>query len=159
MTTQIFTLVGVLIGALTSYFATAVAERAKFRREMATRWDERKLDTYIEYVTCIKEIQRAGMAAGRARDQGTDASDALKNMEESENRRSILFETFVLLSNEKAATAAHSVNQRTWELLEMARIPSSGVAEIHPIPLVQALNVLHEAARSDLTISSSIIAR
>ncbi|MEU1467215.1 hypothetical protein ABZ434_03160 [Streptomyces sp. NPDC005761] len=155
MATQIFTLVGVLIGALTSYFATTVAERARFRREMATRWDERKLDTYIEYLTCIKEIQRAAMAAGRARDQGTDATDALYEMEESENKRSILFETFVLLSNEKAATAAHSVNQRTWELLRTARSLSSGVAELRRVPLVEALNVLHEAARSDLTISSS----
>ncbi|MFF1462078.1 hypothetical protein [Streptomyces sp. NPDC058330] len=155
MATQIFTLVGVLIGALTSYFATAVAERAKFRREMATRWDERKLDTYIEYVTCIKEIQRAAMDAGRAREQGADASGALAVMEESENRRSILFETFILLSDEKAATAAHAVNQRTWELLRMARVPSSGITELRPIPLVEALNGLHEAARSDLTISSS----
>ncbi|AWL39574.1 MULTISPECIES: hypothetical protein [unclassified Streptomyces] len=159
MATQIFTLVGVLIGALTSYFATTVAERAKFRREMATRWDERKLDTYIEYLTCVKQIQRAAMAAGRAREQGVDASEALAAMEESENRRSILFETFVLLSNEKAATAAHTVNQRTWELLRTARTPSSGTAELRPIPLVEALNVLHEAARSDLTISSAVSVR
>ncbi|MEU1345625.1 hypothetical protein [Streptomyces sp. NPDC005795] len=155
MATQIFTLAGVLIGALTSYFATTVAERARFRREMVTRWDARKLDTYIEYLTCIKEIQRAAMAAGRARDQGMDATDALNEMEESENKRSILFETFVLLSNEKAATAAHAVNQRTWELLSATRAPSSGVAELRPIPLVEALNVLHKEARSDLTISSS----
>ncbi|KDQ68450.1 hypothetical protein [Streptomyces sp. NTK 937] len=159
MATQIFTLVGVLIGALTSYFATTVAERAKFRRAMATRWDERKLDTYIGYLTCVKQIQRAAMAAGRAREQGMDASEALAAMEESENRRSILFETFVLLSNEKAATAAHTVNQRTWDLLRMARIPSSGTAELRPIPLVEALNVLHEAARSDLTISSGVSVR
>lgn len=159
MATQIFTLVGVLIGALTSYFATTVAERAKFRREMATRWDERKLDTYIEYLTCVKQIQRAAMAPGGAREQGVDASEALAAMEESENRRSILFETFVLLSNEKAATAAHTVNQRTWELLRMARTPSSGTAELRPIPLVEALNVLHEAARSDLTISSAVSVR
>ncbi|MER6717389.1 MULTISPECIES: hypothetical protein [Streptomyces] len=159
MATQIFTLVGVLIGALTSYFATTVAERAKFRRAMATRWDERKLDTYIEYLTCVKQIQRAAMAAGRAREQGMDASEALAAMEESENRRSILFETFVLLSNEKAATAAHTVNQRTWDLLGTARIPSSGTAELRPIPLVEALNVLHEAARSDLTISSGVSVR
>lgn len=91
--------------------------------------------------------------------RGVDASEALAAMEESENRRSILFETFVLLSNEKAATAAHTVNQRTWELLRMARTPSSGTAELRPIPLVEALNVLHEAARSDLTISSTVSVR
>lgn len=159
MATQIFTLVGVLIGALTSYFATTTAERAKFRREMATRWDERKLDTYIEYLSCIKEIQRAAMEAGRVRNQGADASDPLNEMEASENRRSILFETFILLSNEQAATAAHTVNQRTWELLRIARIPSSGIAELRTVPLVEALNVLHEAARSDLTISSSVPVR
>ncbi|MEV7556411.1 hypothetical protein [Streptomyces sp. NPDC089795] len=159
MATQIITLVGVLVGALTSYLATTMAERTKFRREMTTRWDERKLDTYIDYLTCIKGIQRAAMAAGRARDQGIDAADALNEMEESENRRSILFETFVLLSDEKAATAAHAVNQRTWELLRTARISSSGVAELRSIPLVEALNVLHEAARSDLAISSGIPVR
>ncbi|MFE7463558.1 hypothetical protein ACFU6R_05595 [Streptomyces sp. NPDC057499] len=159
MATQILTLIGVLIGALTSYFVTAAAERAKFRQEMATRWDERKLDTYIEYVTCIKEIQRAAMDAGRARDQGIDAAEALQAMEAGEGRRSILFETFILLSNEKAAAAAHAVNQRTWELLKAARGPASGIAELRPIPLVEALNVLHEAARSDLTISSGAPAR
>lgn len=155
MATQIITLVGVLIGALTSYFATAMAERTKLRHLMATRWDERKLDTYIEYVSCIKEIQRAAMDAGRARDQGDDPSEALAEMERNEKKRSILFETFVLLSDDKAATAAHMVNQRTWELLRTTRLPSSGVAELRPIPLVQALNTLHEAARSDLTISSN----
>ncbi|CAM5333530.1 hypothetical protein Sdia_59070 [Streptomyces diastaticus subsp. diastaticus] len=125
-------------------------ERAKFRREMTTRWDERKLDTYIQYVTCVKEISRAAMAAGRARDQGTDPSEALWEMETSENKRSILFETFVLLGNDKAATAAHEVNRRTWELLRAARKPDSGAAALD-VPLVEALNGLHQAARADLT--------
>ncbi|MYV56988.1 hypothetical protein [Streptomyces sp. SID3212] len=159
MATQIFTLVSVLVGALTSYFATTATERANFRGEMTTRWDERKLDTYIEYLTCTKRIHRAAMAAGRARDQGGDTVYALNEMEENENRRSILFETFFLLSNEKAATAAHAANQRTWELLTAAQIPTSGVAELPSMPVVEALNVLHEAARSDLTISSSIPVR
>ncbi|MFD0313129.1 hypothetical protein [Streptomyces flavalbus] len=159
MATQIVTLVGVLIGALTSYCATAVAERARFRRELATRWDERKLDTYIAYVTCVKEIQRAAMEAGRARDQGGDATDALREMESSENRRSVLFETFVLLGDERAATAAHTVNQRTWELLRATRDPASGLAELRTVPLVEALNVLHQAARSDLAISRGAAGR
>jgi hypothetical protein len=155
MATQIITLVGVLVGALTSYFATAMAERAKFKRLMATRWDERKLDTYIEYVSCIKKIQRAAMEVGRARDRGEDPSDPLTEMEENENSRSVLFEAFVLLSNNEAAAAAHDVNQRTWALLRAARTPSSGMGDLRPLALVEALNVLHEAARSDLAISSS----
>ncbi|CAL9507257.1 hypothetical protein [Streptomyces sp. enrichment culture] len=155
MATQIITLVGVLIGALTSYFATTMTERTKLRHLMATRWDERKLDTYIEYVSCIKEIQRAAMDAGRARDEGEDVSAALALMEEAENKRSVLFETFVLLSDEKAAAAAHAVNQRAWELLRAARLPSNGAAPLRSIPLMETLNVLHEAARSDLTITGN----
>ncbi|MET7505864.1 hypothetical protein [Streptomyces albidoflavus] len=158
MATQILTLVGVLIGALTSYFATAAVERAKFRREMTTRWDERKLETYIEYVTCIKEISRAARDAGRARDEGRDPAEALWAMEASENKRSVLFETFVLLSHDAAATAAHVVNQRTWELLRAAREPGNGTAQLD-IPLVAALNGLHEAARSDLAIGRAVRAR
>ncbi|WP_314245124.1 hypothetical protein [Streptomyces sp. DSM 40907] len=44
MITQIVTLIGVLVGALTSFLATTMAERTRHQRSMATRWDERKLD-------------------------------------------------------------------------------------------------------------------
>ncbi|GAA2294756.1 hypothetical protein GCM10010415_78640 [Streptomyces atrovirens] len=75
-------------------------------------------------------------------------------MEGNEKRRSILFETFVLLSDDKATTAAHTVDQRPRKLLGTARVPSNGTAGLRPIPLVKALNALHEATRSDLTMSS-----
>ncbi|MFC3577643.1 hypothetical protein ACFOZ0_31150 [Streptomyces yaanensis] len=150
MATQIVTLVGVLIGALTSYLATAIAERAKFRRMMATRWDERKLDTYIEYISCVKEISRAAREALRARDRGEDTTAALTEMEAIEAKRSILFESFILLSDEAAANAAHTVNQRAWELLRVTRNPANGEAALADVPLVTSLNVLHEAARADL---------
>ncbi|MET8955943.1 hypothetical protein [Streptomyces sp. NPDC004533] len=65
MISQILTILGVLIGALTSYLSTSAAERARHRRTLATRWDERKLDTYIEYATCVKEdgVPPSGVAA------------------------------------------------------------------------------------------------
>ncbi|MGW1806570.1 hypothetical protein [Streptomyces sp. NPDC002078] len=43
MISQIVTLVGVLVGALTSYLSVTLAERAKHRRTMATRWDQQSL--------------------------------------------------------------------------------------------------------------------
>ena len=152
MATQIVTLVGVLIGALTSYLATAIAERAKFRRTMATRWDEKKLDTYIEYLSCVKEIMRAAREALRARDRGEEATGALAEMEAIEAKRSILFESFILLSNEAAAAAAHVVNQQAWDLLRVTRNPANGEAALEEVPLVTALNALHAAARADLAI-------
>ncbi|MEU5598947.1 hypothetical protein [Streptomyces sp. NPDC020298] len=115
MATQTVTLVGVLIGALTSYLATATAERAKF-------W-----------------LMRAAREALRARSRGQDTAEA---------KRSILFESFILLSDEAAADAAHTVNQRAWELLRVTRDPSNGESALADVPLVTALNTLHDAARS-----------
>ncbi|MFF9559964.1 hypothetical protein ACF1DY_29625 [Streptomyces albus] len=87
MATRTITLVGVLIGALTSYPVTVAAERAKFRRTRVTRRDERKLDTYIAYVSCIKVIHRAAMEAARARDNGEDAAEAVARTEANEGKR------------------------------------------------------------------------
>jgi hypothetical protein len=153
MATRTITLVGFLIGALTSYPVTVAAERAKFRRTRATRWDERKLDTYIAYMSCIKKMHRAAMEAARARDNGEDAAEAVARTEANEDERSVLFGTFVLPADESAAAAAHTVNQRTWDLSTRARDPSNGLHAMRAVALVQALNTPHEAARMDLAIT------
>lgn len=92
MATQVITLVGVLLGALTSFFAASLAERAKFRQTLATRWDERKLDTYIEYISSVKETNRAARQTLEAHELGEDITALLGEMEAAEARRSILFE-------------------------------------------------------------------
>ncbi|MDG9720641.1 hypothetical protein [Streptomyces sp. DH24] len=159
MASQIITLVGVLLGAVTSYFATTLAERAKFRQAMATRWDERKLDAYVDYVSCVKE---AGRAAGRvldARERGDDPTGPLTEMEAAETRRSVLFEGLVLLAGDAAAEAATRANERLWDLLRAARNPAAVPAterdRIGPA-FIDALNDLHKEARADLGIGREI---
>ncbi|MGW3665379.1 hypothetical protein [Streptomyces sp. NPDC005141] len=158
MASQIITLVGVLLGAVTSFFATSLAERVKFRQSMATRWDERKLDTYIEYVSCVKEANRAARQAVEARERGEDGSEAPSAMDAAEARRSILFEGLVLLGDDAAWQAAMTVNERLWAILVCARDPSdSSVAGRQGLStaLIEALNALHRAARSDPAIGGS----
>lgn len=158
MASQIITLVGVLLGAVTSFLATGMAERVKFRQSMATRWDERKLDTYIEYVSCVKEANRAARQAVEARERGEDDSEALSAMDAAEARRSILFEGLVLLGDEAASRAAMTVNERLWAILVCARDPSDrSPADRRELSaaLIEALNALHRAARSDLAIGGS----
>ncbi|NKI42350.1 hypothetical protein [Streptomyces physcomitrii] len=155
MASQIITLVGVLLGAVTSFFATSWAERAKFRQTLATRWDERKFNTYIEYISCVKEATRAAKRAIRAHEQGGDATEPLSEMEAAEDRRSVLFEGLVLLGDDAASRAAVSVNERLWDLLNCAREPD-GVSVndrdgLGP-SIIDALNSLHKAARTDLAI-------
>lgn len=157
MGTQIITLIGVLFGALTSYLATTAAERSRFRRSMATRWDERKLNAYVEYVSCVKSLARHSRLAIQARRDGQDPTQHLTDMDAAEAQRSTLFEQIVLLGSDDAATAAGVVNRRVWDLVEATH---GSVGEDISAPsrgslVVDALNVMHRAARADLALGGS----
>ncbi|WP_158692693.1 hypothetical protein [Streptomyces roseochromogenus] len=116
MISQIVTLVGVLVGALTSYLSVTVAERAKHRRSLATRWDERKLNAYVEYATCVKEVAAVAKHS-RLVEEGSDAhKEFMAAMEDGERRRSARFETLVLLAALPAIEAAHNGRSRTTSL-------------------------------------------
>lgn len=152
MITQIVTLVGVLIGALTAFLATTMAERARYQRAMTTRWDERKLDTYIEYASCVKEISSTAKRARQA-EAGTEThAEYFAAMEAAELRRSVLFETLVLLASPAAIKAAHEVNLVLWQE-EIATRNNNGT----PVQgdLVALMNDYHERARIDLGIPRS----
>jgi hypothetical protein len=150
MISQILTLVGVLVGALTSYLSVTMTERSKHRREMATRWDQRKLDAYIEFAACVKEVADVSRRS-RLVDEGSDAhKQFISAMEEGERKRSALFEGLVLLAAPQVIEAAHAVNITLWQMLERARR--------HEPPqvrgdLTERLNAYHERAREDLGIS------
>jgi hypothetical protein len=159
MVSQIITLVGVLLGAVTSFCATSLAERARFRQTLATRWDERKLDTYIEYISCVKQAVRAAREALDAHERGEDSSEPRSAMDAAEARRSVLFEGLVLLGDDAASQAAMTVNERLWTLLLCARDPVAGsIASREELSssIIEALNGLHQAARSDLAIGKTL---
>ena len=52
---QLPALIGVVIGALGSYLAIVRGDRARFRREQAARWDERRLAVYADYARSLKK--------------------------------------------------------------------------------------------------------
>ncbi|WP_242911471.1 hypothetical protein [Actinomadura terrae] len=56
MAAQVFTLLGVMVGAFTSYLTSAFNERTRSRREQNQRWAEKRLDTYTEFIASIKEF-------------------------------------------------------------------------------------------------------
>ena len=149
--TQIVTLVGVLLGALTSFVATGSAERVKHRRLMAARWDERKLDAYVEYATCVKEIAAVSKRAVDAEAGSTARAEFLAAMEQAEIRRSALFETLVLLASPAAVEAAKAVNAALWESEIAAREPT-GVPD--GSVLIELLNAYHSQARLDLGVGN-----
>jgi hypothetical protein len=51
---QLPALIGVVIGALGSYLAVVRGDRARFRREQAARWEERRFAVYADYARTLK---------------------------------------------------------------------------------------------------------
>ena len=49
MSSQIFTLMGVVAGALATYLATSASDKSRFKRELTTRWDDRRLQAFVDY--------------------------------------------------------------------------------------------------------------
>ncbi|MFS4097165.1 hypothetical protein [Streptomyces sp. AF1A] len=52
---QLPALIGVVIGALGSYLAAMRGDQARFRREQAARWEERRLAVYTDYARTLKK--------------------------------------------------------------------------------------------------------
>src|SRR3982751_2935515 len=67
---QVFTLLGVVLGAGTSYVFTSRLERARNQREMVIRWDVRKYDAFTEYLAAVTQMAR--VAGQLVRERGFD---------------------------------------------------------------------------------------
>ena len=157
--TQIITLIGVLIGAAASYFATTSIERARYRRALETRWDERKLNAYVDYASAVKATNITATKAFMMRDQPKELAASIAEMEKAEANRSTLFEVLILLAEPVAVEAANVVNQKLWQILKVARDPAltnDVDRERLVIELMSALTDLHEQARLDLGITGQL---
>jgi hypothetical protein len=157
--TQIITLIGVLIGAAASYFATTSIERARHRRALETRWDERKLNTYVDYASAVKATNIAATKVFMVRDQPKELAASIAEMEKAEINRSTLFEALILLAEPVAVEAANVVNQKLWQILKVSRDPAltdDVDRERLAIELMSALTDLHEQARLDLGITGQL---
>lgn len=152
VTSQIWTLSGVLIGALTSNFSVMLTERSKHRRDMAIRWDQRKLDAYIEYAACVKEVADFVRRSRRVEEGSRAHGELIAAMEAGERRRSALFEGLVLLAAPAVIAAAHEVNLITGQMLEGAR---GHEPPRESYGFTGHLNAYHERVREDLGIRTS----
>jgi len=58
MSTQLLVLAGVVIGALASYLTTTANEKARWKRTLDSRWDDRRVEAYASYAQAVKDIIR-----------------------------------------------------------------------------------------------------
>jgi hypothetical protein len=53
---QLPALVGVVLGALTTYLVTSANERSKWRKEQYIRWGERRITAYADIADSLKKV-------------------------------------------------------------------------------------------------------
>lgn len=168
MAAQLFTLLGVAVGAAASFVASTFSERVRYRRELSKQWTDRRLASYARYIEDIKYmsvLSRRIAASAGLEDRAAPLSrqDGLPLLAEAETRRSYSAEMVTLMSSRETVEALRQVNVRTWRLERYARgllgdedrddwIRSS--RELH-----EALDNLHECIRRDLGIPGKLARR
>jgi len=65
-------LLGVIIGALGSYLTTGATERARWKRALDSRWDDRRVEAYASYAQAVKRMIKLSGRIAAGRDLGGD---------------------------------------------------------------------------------------
>jgi hypothetical protein len=100
-------LIGVVIGVI----ATGWVERTHWKRSQAIRWDERRIDAYVEYAKTIKKIHMTVLAMVEPSlvhnlAEPINREAGLEMIAQAEAHRAEAWETMLLLADQPTAYAA-----------------------------------------------------
>jgi hypothetical protein len=162
---QLVTVGAVLAGAAGSYLTSWLTDRDRFKRDLRVRWDERRLDCYVAYVTAVKHVYRCAQRTLSARFGGGDLENCdalLAEMRTAEGERSRAFEQVMLLGDAATIQAAHDLNDRLWKLERPARGAEEIVEDTwreRADEWLVALNDFHSRARQGIGVSGEFSRR
>lgn len=128
---NIGTLLGVGIGATLAFIASFLNERAKWKRSQVTRWDERRLNAYVDYLHAIRGMQtlahRIVAPLGLPSDaEPLNQEDGVPLLIEAEIARSKRWQEVLLLGDKPAIEVGVKLNNCVWILEWFARGRLSG---------------------------------
>ncbi|WP_308355551.1 hypothetical protein [Streptomyces sp. ODS05-4] len=135
-------------------------ERQRNAHIMLTRWDERKLDAYADYVGQVRSCIYASVLLYEVRkgmrDIGRTESELALALTDAEGNRGRAFERVMLLAEDGVVEAAHALNGAAHAVDWRARGTTDGPLEewreLHRVAF-KAINQFHEAARNDLGVN------
>jgi hypothetical protein len=166
---QVFTLIGVALGALASYLITFTNERSRYQRDIATRLLDRKFDAYDQYLTDVRElvVTANGIAASLGLHHRTtlplSREEGLPILAEVGTHRAASSERVRLLADEDTAEALRDLNSAAWELELIARGVTPNVNaekwEATMQAYLAALNAFHRSARRELGVPGKALER
>jgi hypothetical protein len=161
---QLLTILGVAVGALTSFISTRLIDHARWRREEALRWDAKRLDCYGEYATAIKHfIDVANRLCASLGLHGTghplDPATGLQALAAAEQDLSVKWEHVLMLGSPDAITAARDWRHVAWHLEWFARGLRNDTEEYEQAKKDNgaARSRFYTAVRTDLGITSGPI--
>jgi hypothetical protein len=138
---------------------SSAGERARWRRQQETRWDDKRASVYAEYAELLKQMLRATLklaAANGFRPLGAVAAtgSAEEELADIESRRTAAFEKLLLLGDADTVRAIQNYTQLALSLMQEAR--RQPVDQAAWMALVRRLETarcaFHDAARIDLGV-------
>ncbi|SCL46023.1 hypothetical protein GA0070606_0906 [Micromonospora citrea] len=162
---QLPALIGVLIGTVGTIVATSVADRARWKRNQSVRWDDRRLDAYVEFARVIKEIHAVAvrmLADERPHSRGhrMNREEGLAQLADADVRRTLTWESLLLLGDAATVSAARDWRDAVWEIERVARGLRQGD---DPAGMLQRANeardLFYRAARGGLGVRGGSVAQ
>ncbi|GGV04357.1 hypothetical protein GCM10010495_15110 [Kitasatospora herbaricolor] len=162
--TQLVTIAAVVFGGLTTWATNQLMERSRRKDQRRVRWDEKKLDAYVEYVGSVRACIYAAVLAYEVthdlRSMPRTEHELLMDLTEAEGRRALAFERLMMLAEDRVIDAAHEVNATALAIDWRARRLVVGTLEewraLHA-GIFRAINAFHELARADLGVSGGFV--
>lgn len=164
---QIVTVAAVVTGALTTYLVTALGDRARYHREIARQWTDRKLESYTCYASDIKNLvtitrQITALHGLHEAAPGIDEEKAIALLDEAEVRRSASYETVRLIGDAETIRATRALNDAAHRLEWIAR----GKLEADPDGwerswqlYLEAVDAFHRNVRQELDVPGQFLPR
>ncbi|MCZ7429018.1 hypothetical protein O7607_25025 [Micromonospora sp. WMMA1949] len=142
LATQLPALLGVLVGTVGTMLATGLNERTRWRRTQTVRWDERRLDAYVELTKAVKEIHAVatrmlGEHRPNARRPAMDRNEGLARLAEADVRHTLAWEAVLLLGDEITVRAAAEWRHAVRDIESAARAL--------PLPPTDVSGMIHRA--------------
>ncbi|WP_330252928.1 hypothetical protein OG874_44005 [Nocardia sp. NBC_00565] len=115
------TLSGVVIGGAITFLASYVNERSKWNRSQSTRWDERRLQAYSDFLIVTRGMHTLAarlvrIRAGDLDQQGMSLQEGIVQLGELERERIQRWQEVQLLGSPKAVAIGDELNRCTWTL-------------------------------------------
>jgi hypothetical protein len=160
---QVLTIVAVLLGALMTYVTNYWTERQRIRRELLTRWDDKKLDAYENYVDRVRAAVFLAVELYEHR-EGIRASDDPEpqlrgQLADAIRLQGRAFERIMLLAGDEVIETAHDLNAASravdWQATGKQPGTLTDWRDLNRA-VFRAINAFHEAARADLGVSGSV---